>query len=235
MLTRILFVVMLSIVGVIGVTPISFGANKHIPARLHNPERLYDPDSDSYAEIIDVHKSYVQSPSEIEVYLKDNPPEPLGVGVGTLYTDGQLGIAEHAILFTKMFVYYDGAILSLINPTHDDRWLYTTATNRTMDTIEAHGSYFDIGGAGKFIIFDWSVDAGTSTTGTDGNTYKCIVNHVSATANKPITGSSWSTYWAFEKSGGMDISGMRLPFIGHIPSVLMVLLANGNLLNTFPI
>ncbi len=203
MLRRVLFVVMLSIFGAASIISISlsFGANKDVPARLHDPERLYNPDSDSYAEIVDVRKSYVQSPSEIEVYLKDNPPEPLGFGAGTTYNNGQLGIAAHAILFTKMFVYYDGAILSIVNPTGNDKWLYTTATNRTMDTIEAHGSYYDVGGAGKFVIFDWSVDTGTYTTGTDGNTYKCILNHISNTGNKPITGSSWRTYWAFENSG----------------------------------
>lgn len=31
--------------------------------------------------------------------------------------------------------------------------------------------------------------------GTDDNDYECILDHTSTTSNRPITGTSWATYW----------------------------------------
>lgn len=41
-----------------------------------------------------------------------------------------------------------------------------------------------------------TLSASSEVTGTDGNYYRCILSHTSATAtNKPITGTEWSTFW----------------------------------------
>jgi len=55
----------------------------------------------------------------------------------------------------------------------------------------------------------WSVEwitqtltASSEVLGTDGNNYKCIRNHTSAAANKPITGADYTTYWKPEGSSG---------------------------------
>lgn len=37
-------------------------------------------------------------------------------------------------------------------------------------------------------------------TGTDANSYYCILNHTAAAANKPITGGSYATYWTLSTS-----------------------------------
>jgi hypothetical protein len=58
-------------------------------------------------------------------------------------------------------------------------------------------------------IFLWTRDWETKTfsvssevTGTDGKIYECIRSHTSATANKPITGADYSTYWYNRGSTG---------------------------------
>jgi len=40
----------------------------------------------------------------------------------------------------------------------------------------------------------WNYATGV-VTGTDGNTYLCILDHTSTAASKPITGASYSSYW----------------------------------------
>jgi len=42
----------------------------------------------------------------------------------------------------------------------------------------------------------------SKVVGTDTNTYTCILTHISATNNKPITGSAYATYWSNTGSGG---------------------------------
>lgn len=37
--------------------------------------------------------------------------------------------------------------------------------------------------------------------GTDGQNYRCILDHIAADANKPVTGASWATYWVL---GGIN-------------------------------
>lgn len=39
-------------------------------------------------------------------------------------------------------------------------------------------------------------------TGTDSNVYRCIVNHTSANANKPITGDDYTDYWESYSGSG---------------------------------
>jgi len=54
------------------------------------------------------------------------------------------------------------------------------------------------------IITD-SDDIGHLVTGTDGNTYRCIVDHTADSDNKPITGSDYADYWeAYTGSGTAD-------------------------------
>lgn len=47
-----------------------------------------------------------------------------------------------------------------------------------------------------------SVTAGSVVTGTDSLNYTCILKHVAATANRPITGSNYQLYWKQTGSGG---------------------------------
>jgi hypothetical protein len=51
-------------------------------------------------------------------------------------------------------------------------------------------------------IYIWKTDwisvaltASNVILGSDGSDYECIRNHTSATANKPITGAYWRSYW----------------------------------------
>lgn len=51
-------------------------------------------------------------------------------------------------------------------------------------------------------VFLWAAEwvtktltASSEVTGTDGNIYTCIRSHTSATANKPVTGADYLTYW----------------------------------------
>jgi hypothetical protein len=50
--------------------------------------------------------------------------------------------------------------------------------------------------------FDTITYPGDEVTGTDSNIYTCKVSHRASTANKPITGGSWSTYWELAGSTG---------------------------------
>ena len=56
------------------------------------------------------------------------------------------------------------------------------------------------------VVRPWPVPASIGTTseviGSDGLNYKCILGHVSATYNKPITGASWRLYWTQQGSAG---------------------------------
>lgn len=54
----------------------------------------------------------------------------------------------------------------------------------------------------NFNVFLWTSEWATKTltassvvTGTDGNTYTCIRPHTAATANKPVTGDDYQSYW----------------------------------------
>lgn len=49
----------------------------------------------------------------------------------------------------------------------------------------------------KLYVWPTPTAAGTTSvvTGTDANTYRCIMGHTSSTDNKPITGGDWSSYW----------------------------------------
>ncbi len=46
-----------------------------------------------------------------------------------------------------------------------------------------------------------SVVTQSVVTGTDANLYKCIVPHVAAAVNRPVTGANWSMYWELGGSG----------------------------------
>lgn len=55
----------------------------------------------------------------------------------------------------------------------------------------------------------WSIDwvqktfsAPSEVTGTDGNIYTCILSHTGASANRPITGANYTTYWVQAGSSG---------------------------------
>lgn len=55
----------------------------------------------------------------------------------------------------------------------------------------------------------WSIDwvqktfsAASEVTGTDGEIYTCILSHTSASANRPITGANYTTYWVQSGSSG---------------------------------
>jgi hypothetical protein len=49
-----------------------------------------------------------------------------------------------------------------------------------------------------------SLTASSEVIGDDGNNYRCILPHTSATAtNKPITGSEWEKYWVLGDSSGV--------------------------------
>ena len=45
---------------------------------------------------------------------------------------------------------------------------------------------------------------GHLVTGTDSNSYRCIVGHTSASANKPITGADYADYWETYNGLGTD-------------------------------
>ena len=49
--------------------------------------------------------------------------------------------------------------------------------------------------------FDFS-PVGDQVKGTNGQTYSCTLDHISAIGNKPITGGSWSTYWVLDGASG---------------------------------
>ena len=46
-------------------------------------------------------------------------------------------------------------------------------------------------------------DQASIVIGTDGNDYCCIVAHIAAAADKPITGANYATYW--QLTGGVGI------------------------------
>jgi hypothetical protein len=51
------------------------------------------------------------------------------------------------------------------------------------------------------IISCWEIGknyvVGNQIVGTNCQVYICILNHLSTSSNRPITGESWSIYWAF--------------------------------------
>jgi hypothetical protein len=52
------------------------------------------------------------------------------------------------------------------------------------------------------------VPVGDQVEGTDGQTYSCILDHISDITNKPTTGGLWSTCWILDgTSGGMWSAG----------------------------
>lgn len=82
---------------------------------------------------------------------REEMPVPGGKGAGILYRNGSLQVFEHAELHTKMFVHPNG-----LNPSGSLNWLYTTATNRTDDSIEVVGIYAGWKEFGYLGIWDWS-------------------------------------------------------------------------------
>lgn len=74
-------------------------------------------------------------------------PVPGGFGTGIAYMGGALQALNSATLSTKMIVYPEG--------TGDmNRWLFTTATNRTEKGVEVVGIFLN--GPESIGVFDWS-------------------------------------------------------------------------------
>ena len=69
----------------------------------------------------------------------------------------------------------------------------------------------------QVVLTEQTLTASSSVTGTDGNYYRCIKAHTSATANKPITGASWPTYWILDGSqaGGTWVTSTAYTTIGE--------------------
>jgi PKD repeat protein len=112
---------------------------------------LFNPYTKKTHAIHDIRCRFLQSdidPKEREM------PIPGGKGAGVLYRNGSLQALEHAELHTKMFVHPDG-----LNPSGPMNWLYTTATNRTDDSVEVVGIYAGWREFGYLGIWDWSCTA----------------------------------------------------------------------------
>ena len=79
------------------------------------------------------------------------------------------------------------------SPKVADVWFYSTSTDMTKTTDEW-----------KTVLICGLRKGGKTDVvlGTDGLNYTCIKDHIGAAANRPITGASWTTYWAQQGTGG---------------------------------
>lgn len=85
-------------------------------------------------------------------------PTPGGLGAGITYNTGNLQSLKNGWLYTKMYFYPNG-----VSPSGFLDWLFTTATNRTEQTVEVVGIYGNGSGnstPGTLGIFDWSCSPG---------------------------------------------------------------------------
>ncbi len=60
------------------------------------------------------------------------------------------------------------------------------------------------------------INVGNLVIGTDGKTYRCILAHTSAAANRPITGASYATYWL--ATGGIVTGAVWVTATAYIPT-----------------
>ena len=59
--------------------------------------------------------------------------------------------------------------------------------------------------------------------GSDGNDYQCILTHTATTADTPITGANWATYWVATGDTGIGslwVSGTVYPLTYQIMSAI---------------
>lgn len=62
-----------------------------------------------------------------------------------------------------------------------------------------------------------ALTASSEVTGTDSNVYTCIKGHMSAAANKPVTGANYTDYWKLAGStGGAWVTATAYSAIGNI-------------------
>ena len=74
-------------------------------------------------------------------------------------------------------------------------------------------------------IYLWALDwmqktftAASQVTGTDALVYTCIKSHTSASANRPVTGANWSTFWKQTGStGGAWVTATGYTSTGDFP------------------
>jgi Tfp pilus tip-associated adhesin PilY1 len=79
------------------------------------------------------------------------------------------------------------------SPKVSDVWFYNTSTDATKSADEW-----------KTVLVCGLRKGGKTDVvlGTNGLNYTCIKDHIGATENRPITGASWTTYWAQQGTGG---------------------------------
>jgi len=71
------------------------------------------------------------------------------------------------------------------------------------------GDVWDFQGGPPFWIDGYGYIVNDTTTGSDDNTYICIVDNTSSTDDKPITGANWADYWLL----GDELMVRMIPFI----------------------
>ena len=112
-------------------------------------------------------------------------------------------------------LYLDSGATTLIDDTNPD--VYSEAVSAGANAIgetqiylksdDSSQTYENISITSESIAVNWADgvsyearDAGTDTEadvviGSDGEIYKCVVDHTSDSTNEPITGASYDTYW----------------------------------------
>ena len=98
----------------------------------------------------------------------------------------------------------------------------TPSTEQTVESSEALNTMIKSWQAEGTTLWDvqWETAtpvAASEVTGTDSLVYTCIKNHISASANKPVTGADYTTYWKKKGStGGVWATSTAYNAIGHI-------------------
>ena len=80
---------------------------------------------------------------------------------------------------------------------------------KTITGTEVLAVIQDMEGYGQFRIYpilDDADDIGGLVIGTDASVYKCIKEHTSASANKPVTGADYATYWEVTTTDGSGVA-----------------------------
>jgi len=85
-----------------------------------------------------------------------------------------------------------------IDSIYETNWRATESTQLRAIMQDSEG----YGYVRTYPIITSQNNIGHLVAGTDSNNYRCILNHTSASSNKPITGDDYATYWeAYSRAG----------------------------------